>query len=178
MSETQTADDGARAVPPDPIYQKSYSVHIAVASVALVGAVALAITDEIWLRRPYKAYQADYKAAKLAFLDKVEKERKDFDGALRSLDEFKALQKAVDDQKLATDAARIEKKNVFTQLDARVTALTAALRVQQSQISALTYDASHAAHQAGDHDAASSDAAKPYIAEIAKIHAEKIEFTW
>ena len=91
MSETQTADDGARAVPPDPIYQKSYSVHIAVASVALVGAVALAITDEIWLRRPYKAYQADYKAAKLAFLDKVEKERKDFDGALRSLDEFKAL---------------------------------------------------------------------------------------
>jgi hypothetical protein len=177
MSDT-SAGETAPAVPPDPIYQKSYSVPIALASVALVGAVALAIADEAWLRRPYKAIQHDWKEATLAYLDDVGVDRHEFEKRLRETEDFKALETKAREAKAATDDARLTKLNVFQQMSAKASALGEALRVHRSEISALTYDAEHAAHEAGDREAATSEAAKPHLEKIREVEARKETVTW
>lgn len=166
------------AVPPDPIYAKSYSVHIAVASVALVGSVALAIADEVWLRRPYKGIQRQYFETYSAYLDRLIAERTDVEAVIRNLDEIRAAQAAVEAAEAASGAEIGALNAEFADLDGHVVALTEALKVANSEIAALTYEAAHHAHVAGDADAAKSDAAKPTVDEIARIRQRPIDYTW
>lgn len=170
--------DNAPAVPPDPIYQKSYSTHIALASIALVGAVAYAVADEIWLLRPYKAIQHEYKEATLAYLSTLEQERVSFEEALRLLDDFRALDQAVADAEAASKASVDAAKSAFTELDNEVTVLKEQVKTHRSEIAALTYDAEVAAHHAGDRDAAASEHARPFIEAIAKVNARPLSYEY
>lgn len=197
MTDTKPADgpETGERVPPDPIYQKSYSVHIALASVAMVGAIALAIADEAFWRRPYKGYQAQYKEAMLAFLGKVKDdgtrtglldERSKFEAALRSLGEYQKLDAAVAQAQRETAAQRIAAQNRFDEVNAHAAALIEALKFKNSEISALIYDAGHATHGAMEAggpgaptDPAKSPAAKDALERIARIRAETLDpFTW
>ena len=179
---TDSSSGADPVIPPDPIYQKSYSLPIALASIALVGAVAFAIADEAWLRRPYKPIQREYKAATLVYLDKLEGRRSDFQQALRSLDDFKALDEQVAQAMQATAAESDKLKGEFADLSAEVDALKEAIKIPRSEISALTYDAGHAAHTAfEDGDAETPDpdlspAAKPYLERIHEIEAEPLPY--
>lgn len=166
------------AIPPDPILQKSYSTHIALASVALVGAVAYAIVDEIWMRRPYKPIQNDYREATLAYLSKVEAERLTYDAALRELDEYKALDAEVARVEQANAEAVAKVRAEFGDLAAEVDVLKELVKPFRSEINALTYNAEVEAHHAGDHDAASSEAAKPYLAKIAEIESKPLTYEY
>jgi hypothetical protein len=173
-----TENPNEPAVPPDPIYQKSYSVHILVASVALVGAVALAIADEIWLRRPYKAIQHEYREATLAYLRKVEGERMDFDRALRALDEFRALDQAVADAESATQSSKDALTAEFHDLSAEADALKETVKSHRSEMDALRYDGEVVAHHAGENDVAKSAAARPYLEAIEKVKARKLDYSF
>src|SRR5882724_10450774 len=92
MSQTETPPAEKTAIPPDPLVNKSYSVPIMIAMAAVIGSVVLALVDEMWLRRPYKAIQGKYAETYTAYLEKVEAKRRDFyDNVLVKVDEFTAL---------------------------------------------------------------------------------------
>ncbi|MCE9636799.1 MAG: cytochrome c [Planctomycetes bacterium] len=181
---TDKSPAGDPSVPPDPIYQKSYSVPIALASIALVGSVAYAIAQEAWLLRPYKPIQAQWKDVTLTYLTKLEKERTDFDGALRLLDEFKSLNDEAAKVDAETKDVRERLQAEFVDLDHEVASLKDAIKVHRSEISALTYDAEHAAHgafESGETETADplkSPAAKSSVDGIKAVEARKISYTW
>lgn len=177
MSENETKTVEA-PVPPDPIYQKSYSVHIAVASVALVGSVALAIADDVWLRRPYKGVQRQFFETYSTYLDHLIAERTDVKAVIEAADDIKTANDALT---AATEASRTQIETLrkeFDDVDSHVVALTEALKVAKSEIAALTYEAEHHAHSAGDTDATKSEAAQHLLDEIAEIRKRKIDYRW
>ena len=72
MSPNETPD---QQIPPDPIYTKSMSRHILLAMLAVVAATGLAIVDEMWLRRPYKPIQVEYRKTYTKYLEGLQEKR-------------------------------------------------------------------------------------------------------
>lgn len=180
MSQIETATPPAdSAIPKDPIVHKSYSVHIAIASLALVVATVLAVVDEGWWRRPYKGIQGQYRETYSAYLGKVEAKRRAFvDGVLEHVAEFEALKKRANDAAAeCADAAATVQAKLTTATD-KSRKLGAALKVSKSEIAALTYESEHKAHADGFKKVDESPAAKPVVEEIEAIRNREIEFTW
>lgn len=171
MTDNQSAQDPA--VPPDPILHKSYSVPIAVASVLLVGSVALAIADEMFFRRGYKTTQAQYREAILVYLDELGGQRVSVESAMLALDEYKTLDAAVRAAEDAAYAGKAAAGDEFQNLDAEGMALSAAVKTPNSMIAALTYSTENATHHGHAEDAEAKKA------EIEKILASEVSgFKW
>lgn len=180
MSENTANDAGVKdgAIPPDPLVHKSYSVHIAVASILLVGSVALAIADEMFFRRPYKTIQKNYRVAVVAHLDRVLGTKITGEEALRRAEDFRRLDKAVRD---AEDRAWPEIAKVqheFATYDAQAVAMGEVLKDRRSRISALTYLVEKESHHSGEIDGGTSKSAADLRAKIAAIQNESLTYTW
>lgn len=180
MSQTETAPAPAdSAIPKDPIVHKSYSVPIAIASLVLVAATVLTVVDEMWLRRPYKGIQGQYRETYSAYLGKVEAKRRAFvDGVLEHVEEFEALKKsAANAAAECADAAATVQAKLDTVTD-QSRKLGAALKMSKSEIAALTYESEHKAHADGFAKVEDSPAAKHVVEEIEAIRNREIEYSW
>ncbi len=170
---------GAAEIPVDPILAKSYSLHIAIAMLAVVGATVLAVVDEVWTRRPYKHIQGQWKDAYTTYLDALSGRREAFvDDTLKGLDEYKALDEAATEaeEESKDDAAELQVR--LDNVTAQSRSLGAALKDPKARIAALGYQAEHAAQAAGHEDAANAPEARGELEEIAEIRATVITYTW
>jgi len=181
MSPTETAPAPATetAIPKDPLVHKSYAVPTAIAMAAVVVATLLAVTDEMWLRRPYKGVQAKYQETYSDYLAKVAAKRRDFyDNVFLKLPEFVKLNEAV---KSASESVHDKAMAIEAQLKTatdRSRRLGEALKISKSELSAATYEAEHEAHEYGFAKVEDAPQSKKALEEIAKIQAREIEYTW
>ncbi len=173
--KTPTSD-----IPPDPIYAKSLSVPIFLASLAVLVSTAIAIVDEFQWRRPYKAIQQEWKTVYPNYLEGLAGERRTHvNDVLLELDEYKALTKAQgrasDDSKAARDAIQLQISNV----DSKLAVLLEAIKSPRSEIAAESYKAEHAAQVAGMVPVTKDVAdAKGYLEKIERINARKMRLEW
>ena len=135
------------SVPPDPIYQKSYAVHMALASIALVGTVALAIADEMFFRRAYKGVQRQHKEVYEVYLSDLLAKRGGYEAAIKSLDDFKGFRAKLQETQDRLFEVRVPLQDEFMALDKEGAALSEALKDPNSKIAALTYQVEHHAHE-------------------------------
>lgn len=183
-------ENDPQKIPPDPIYAKSYSWPIALASIALVGSLALAMADEFWWRRPYKAYQQEFAEKYEAYIERLGAERKSVEDLFPTLDEYAQLNQAVEDAAAASKDAEVDLNRQIADLSRRIRSLNDALKPHNSKIQALTYSAEYAVHSKaahGGHEAhpagqpepvkASPDA-KPYLDEVDQVLAHEITYSW
>ena len=174
MSTDQTSD-----IPPDPIYEKSLSIPIFLAGLAVLGATALVIVDEISWRRPYKAYQDEWKTAMTDFLDEAEERRRgDVENVFEQLEDYQQLVTAADDASKASEARRMELSSQIGAMTAEINALNEAIKSPRSEIAAVSYGAEHAADVAGKLHVADVPEAQPYLGKIEKIEAREITYEW
>jgi cytochrome c2 len=174
MSQNDSND-----IPPDPIYAKSLSIPIFLACMAVVGAVVLAIADDMWLRRPYLSTQRDWQGKYTAYLEDIrDVRRSEVDDQLKQLDDYVELSEAVvvadEETKTALGAVQREIYN----LDSKLKAVLKVITSPRSEIAALSYKAEHAAAIANVAVPAECDDAQPYLEEIAKIEAREARFEW
>lgn len=180
MSQTETAPAQPTAIPPDPLVNKSYSVPIAIAMLAVVGATVLAVADEMWLRRPYKRIQGEYAETYSAYLEKLEAKRRDFyDNVLtKQIPEYTALKEKADAAAAGCmESASIAEAALDTATD-RSRQLGVMLKFAKSEISALTYETEHTAHAYGHAKVDDSPEARPVVDEIEKVRAREITYSW
>ncbi len=166
-------------IPPDPIYAKSLSLPIFIASLAVLGAVVLAIVDDVWLRRPYIAIQSEWKSLYLDYLRDVRDVREvEVNEQLRQLDRFQALEAdvAAAAAQSREDVAAVQ-RDIFN-LDAELKAVLAAITSPRSEIAALGYEAEHAAATAGFVRVPDCPESQPYLAEIEAIRAQTVTYSW
>ena len=101
-----------QAPPPqdDPVVSRSYALHYLVASVLLIGSLFWALEDEFWGQRPWKAYQAEFQARYLLFLDSDSaKSRQSLEDVEKSAD-YQRLKQAWEEANQAAKP-RIEELN-------------------------------------------------------------------
>ena len=179
MSQTESAPAEKTAIPPDPLVNKSYSVPIAIAMACVVGATALALVDEMWLRRPYKAIQSQYAETYTAYLEKVEAKRRDFyDNVFQKLPELTALKEKADAAAKACAGPAAVAEAALKTATQQSRKLGEALKQSKSEIAALTYETEHTAHAAGHAKVEDSPEARPVVDEIEKVRAREITYTW
>lgn len=167
------------AIPPDPIIHKSYALPVWLSMLAVVGATVLAVVDEMWLRRPYKKIQAQYRETYAPYLEKVEAKRRAFaDNVLRETAEYKSL---VEAEQAAARAVAPRRVAIEAQLETatrRARSLAVALKVANSEIAALTYRAEHEAHADEAADVLKSDDARETVQEILDVRKREITYSW
>ncbi len=101
-----------QAPPPqdDPVVSRSYALHYLIASVLLIGSLFWALEDEFWGQRPWKAYQAEFQARYLLFLDSDSaKSRQSLEDVEKSAD-YQRLKQAWEEANQAAKP-RIEELN-------------------------------------------------------------------
>ena len=170
---------GTPDIPPDPIYAKSLSMPIFLAALAVLGATALAIVDDVWLRRPYIGIQAEWKDTYAAYLEDVQTVRRtEVNDILLSLDRFQALDAAVAAAAEASDEARRDVQRQVFNVDAELKAVLEAIKSPRSQIAAWNYKAEHAAAAEGQKDPSEAAGAREYLDSIERLKATEIEVSW
>ncbi len=179
MSPTETAPATEPAIPKDPLIHKSYAVPIAISMILVVAATVLAVVDEMWTRRPYKAVQSKYRETYSAYLAKVEAQRRAVvDGVVKKLDEYNALSEAAAAaQKASAENAGVIDAELRTVTD-QSRSLSATLKIDKSQISAWGYEAETKAHVAGKEKVEDCDESRPLLDKIAKLNATEVEYAW
>jgi cytochrome c2/cytochrome c1 len=184
MSQTQTppaapAAPTAPPIPPDPLVHKSYALPVWIAMGAVVATTVLACVDEMWMRRPYKAIQGQYQEAYSAYLEKVEAQRRDFyENVFLRVADYEALNKRVGEANAAVQDAVRDIQAQLTTATKQSRALGDALKVSKSELSALTYQAEHKAHEYGHAKVEESPESRAAIDEIGKVNAREIEYTY
>ncbi len=174
MSQNDTND-----IPPDPIYAKSLSIPIFLASMAVVGAVALVIADDGWLRRPYLSTQEEWQEKYVSFLEDVRDVRQDeVEEQLKGLDDYKDLNKSVSSADGEVKNAVAEVQRAIFNLDSELKSVLKAITSPRSEISALSYKAEHAAATEGVTVPAKSEGAHHYLEEIKEIEARSVLYSW
>ena len=79
-----------KKVQPDPITTKSYSVHLLVSMLLLMASLVWAVYDEVEVMRPYKDYQARFRAYYQGFLMNLRPEQAAKEEAIRNSAEYQA----------------------------------------------------------------------------------------
>jgi len=168
-------------IPPDPIYARSLSIPILLACLAVVVTTALAVYDEVWSRRPYKAYQQEFVEKYSAYLGRVADSRQGFEKTIRDLDAFKELNDALTEAAAATleEAKAIDRavKNVSR----RIRSLNGALKKHNSQIAAFNFTAEQDVHHAeGGADVVVKEHAdvRDLMQKIEAVLARSVEYEW
>lgn len=166
-------------IPPDPIYAKSLSVPIFLASAAVLVAIVLAIVDDVYWRRPYHGIQKEWKEAYLSYLRDVREIRDvEVNQQLRQLDRFQDLEGAVAAAAEATQARRDEVQRQIFNVDAELRAVLETIKSPRSEIAALSYKAEHAAAAAGMVDVASCEGSQSYLRAIEEIRKTTAIYSW
>ncbi len=148
-------------VQPDPITTKSYSVHLLVSMLLLMGSLVWAVYDEVELMRPYKEYQARFRAYYTGFLMKARPEQAAKEEAIRQSPEYQAVSAELE---AAEAAVRERIATIDTEVGRgvipRMTAARNAFQVLRSEIDALRYRVEVS------HDESEKDSIREDIAEI------------
>ncbi len=178
MSQNDQQNDDDR-IPPDPIYAKSLSGPILLAGLAVLGASVLAIVDEFHFRRPYYGVQREWKDVTTAFLESRKAVRAtQVDQVLKSLDEYRALDAAVQEADQAAAPQRADVQRQVGNLDAQLKSLLEAIKSPRSEIAAISYKAEMATAHAGQTDPRACAEAREYLEHIERIRADAKTYGW
>ena len=148
-------------VQPDPIATKSYSVHLLVSMLLLTGSLVWAIYDEVEVMRPYKEYQARFRAYYTGFLMDLRPEQAAKEEGIRNSAEYQELEADLNAAESAVldRIAEIDRQSGQGVIP-RMTAARNAFQVLRSEIDALRYLVEVS------HDDAEKDSLREEIAEI------------
>jgi cytochrome c2 len=129
----------------DPVVHGSLNWHITIASAILALSVFWAFYDEIYAKRPWKKYQAEFVDRYSAHLKKVEADAVTFEKGLMDDAELKALREKIAAAQ-ATAKPTIEQidKRTNDVINPRIQRLTKAMQGARSEVMALTYELEHA----------------------------------
>jgi len=129
-----------RKVQPDPITTKSYSVHLLVSMLLLTASLVWAVYDEVEVMRPYKDYQARFRAYYTRFLAELQPQQAAKEQAIRQSPEYQELNRELTDAEQQV-MGRIQEIDRITGggVVPRMTAARNAFQVLRSEIDALRY---------------------------------------
>ena len=129
-----------RKVQPDPIATKSYSVHLLVSMLLLTASLVWAVYDEVEVMRPYKDYQARFRAYYTRFLTELRPQQAAKEQAIRQSPEYQELNRQLTDAEQQV-TGRIQEIDRITGSGVvpRMTAARNAFQVLRSEIDALRY---------------------------------------
>ncbi|MDE0103257.1 MAG: c-type cytochrome [Bryobacterales bacterium] len=129
-----------RKVQPDPITTKSYSVHLLVSMLLLTASLVWAVYDEVEVMRPYKDYQARFRAYYTRFLAELQPQQAAKQQAIRQSPEYQELNRELTDAEQQV-MGRIQEIDRITGggVVPRMTAARNAFQVLRSEIDALRY---------------------------------------
>ena len=127
-------------VPPDPITTKSYSVHLLVSMLLLTASLVWAVYDEVELMRPYKEYQARFRAYYTGFLMDLRPEQAAKEEAIRNAPEYQEVSGKLTaaESQVMTEIAGIDRR-VGQGVIPRMTAARNAFQILRSEIDSLRY---------------------------------------
>ncbi len=148
-------------VQPDPIESKSYSVHLLVSMLLLMASLVWAVYDEVEVMRPWKEYQARFRAYYTGFLMDLRPEQAAQEEAIRNSPEYQELEAELN----AAEGAVLDRIAAIDRQSGqgvipRMTAARNAFQVLRSEIDALRYLVEVS------HDDAEKDSLREDIAEI------------
>ena len=148
-------------VRPDPITTKSYSVHLLVSMLLLMASLVWAVYDEVEVMRPYKEYQARFRAYYAGFLMDLRPQQAAKEDAIRNSAEYQELASDLDAAEAAVREriAAIDRESGQGVIP-RMTAARNAFQVLRSEIDALRYLVEVS------HDEGEKDSLREEIAEI------------
>ena len=146
---------------PDPITTKSYSVHLLVSMLLLMGSLVWAVYDEVEVMRPYKEYQARFQAYYTGFLMQLRPQQEAKEAAIRESPDYQQVNSQLEaaEQRVLDRVAEIDRM-VGQGVIPRMTAARNAFQVLRSEIDALRYQVEIA------HDEGAKDALREDIEEI------------
>ena len=127
-------------VPPDPITTKSYSVHLLVSMLLLMASLVWAVYDEVEVMRPYKEYQARFRAYYARFLMDLQPQQAAKEEAIRNSVEYQEVSAELTaaESAVMTEVTEIDRK-VGQGVIPRMTAARNAFQVLRSEIDAIRY---------------------------------------
>ena len=129
-----------KKVQPDPITTKSYSVHLLVSMLLLMASLVWAVYDEVEVMRPYKDYQARFRAYYQGFLMNLRPEQAAKEEAIRNSTEYQALNAELNTAEgVVLDRIADLDKRTGRGVIPRMTAARNAFQVLRSEIDALRY---------------------------------------
>ena len=129
-----------KKVQPDPITTKSYSVHLLVSMLLLMASLVWAVYDEVEVMRPYKDYQARFRAYYQGFLMNLRPEQAAKEEAIRNSAEYQALNAELNAAEgVVLDRIADLDKRTGRGVIPRMTAARNAFQVLRSEIDALRY---------------------------------------
>ncbi|MHC4443287.1 MAG: c-type cytochrome [Planctomycetota bacterium] len=124
----------------DRIVKKSLSWPMAVASVLLVLSTIWALYDEVYGRRPWKAYQSRFVKVYSEHLETLKKPQAKREKEVRGTEEFLELQEQLEETEKASSQRIMEIDRQLNKIiNPQLSALTEILQVARSEVSALTY---------------------------------------
>lgn len=125
---------------PDPITTKSYSVHLLVSMLLLMGSLVWAVYDEVEVMRPYKEYQARFQAYYSRFLMNLQPEQAAKEEEIRASADYQAVSSELEaaEQQVLDRIGEIDKE-VSGGVIPRMTAARNAFQVLRSEIDAIRY---------------------------------------
>ncbi len=125
---------------PDPIVTKSYSVHLLVSMLLLMGSLLWAVYDEVEVMRPYKEYQARFKAYYTGFLMEKLPEQAAKEQAIRTSTEYQTLDQDLQAaEQTVLDRVGTIDTEVSRGVIPRMTAARNTFQILRSEIDALRY---------------------------------------
>ena len=127
-------------VPPDPITTKSYSVHLLVSMLLLMASLVWAVYDEVEVMRPYKEYQARFRAYYGRFLMDLQPQQAAKEEAIRNSVEYQEVSAELTaaEGAVMTEIAGIDRR-VGQGVIPRMTAARNAFQILRSEIDAIRY---------------------------------------
>lgn len=155
------------ATDPDPVVTKSLSVPLLVSTLILTFSLVWAIYDEVYVMRPWKAFQADFIQLYSSYLGTMKPKQAEAEALIKDSPEYQALQQEMEaaEQQASQRMAEIGKV-VREGVTPRLLAARSAFQVLKSEIDALTYQI----------EVAGSESAKQgYQEEIDQIKARVVE---
>ena len=127
-------------VQPDPITTKSYSMHLLVSMLLLMASLVWAVYDEVEVMRPYKEYQARFRAYYQGFLMNLRPEQAAKEEAIRNSADYQELNAELNAAEgVVLDRIAEIDKRVGRGVIPRMTAARNAFQVLRSEIDALRY---------------------------------------
>ncbi|MYC67862.1 MAG: c-type cytochrome [Acidobacteriia bacterium] len=144
-------------VQPDPITTKSYSVHLLVSMLLLLASLVWAIYDEVEIMRPYKDYQARFRAYYSRFLTELQPQQAAKEDAIRQSPEYQQVSGELGTAEEAVRARIAEiDREVGQGVVPRMTSARNAFQILRSEIDAQRY-LIEVSHDEGDKESMRED---------------------
>ncbi len=165
-------------IPKDPLYERSLSVPIVIAALAVVISSVLVVYDEFITRRPYFGYQRTWQDAMVGYLDGVQGDRQFVQQQISGLDDYQALVTAAQSAAEASKDRRDALQSEINGISSELTSIREAIKSPRSEIAATSYKAEHAADVAGKLDVVDTEGAQGYLEKIKKVQAREVTYSW